>query len=47
MIGTQEGIILKKGTVDIIFDIGIHTVKGILYCMYFARDTEVGNVMLR
>ena len=44
MIGTQQGIILKKGNAEIVFDIGIHTAKGILYCI---RDTEVANVMVR
>ena len=47
MIGTQQGIILKKGNVEITFDIGICTAKGILYCMFFVRDAEVGNVIVR
>ena len=47
MIGTQQGIILIKGNVEMIFYIGIYTAKGILYCMYFARDAEVGNVTVR
>ena len=32
---------------EIIFDIGIHTAKGILYFMYFTMDPEVGNVTVK
>ena len=40
MIGNSNGIILVKGSIKIVFDIGNHTSQGILYYMYFAWDTD-------
>ena len=45
-IGKSNGIILVKGSIKIVFDIGICTSQGILYCMYFTHDAEVGGASL-
>ena len=46
MNGNSNGINLVKGSIKIVFDIGIHTSQGISYCMYFTCDTEVSGVSL-
>ena len=39
--GSDKGIWLTKGTKRIDFDIQIPTPKGVLFAMYFKRDTEI------
>ena len=46
MIGNSNGIILVKGSIKIVFNIGIHSSQGILYSLYFVHDTEVGGASL-
>jgi hypothetical protein len=37
----STGLILRKGSAQIVFDILIPTSKGVLYCAYFSRGAEV------
>ena len=44
LIGDEEPIKLKKGNVEMVFDIKIYTPKGAIYCIYIKRDVEFGAV---
>ena len=46
MIDNRNEIILVKESIKSVFNIGICSSQGILYCMYSACDTEVSGASL-
>jgi hypothetical protein len=43
--GNNESIWFEKGRNEVIFEMMIPMPKGMLFAMYFGRDTEVGGVI--
>ena len=42
--GDKEAMVLSNGTNKIMFDIKVHSPKGLIYAMYLKRDAELNNV---
>ena len=45
--GTDNGYMLVKDGQKILFDIGIKTTEGIVWCMYFQQDGKLANVTIK